>query len=118
MSQFGYVDEQAFRRIVREVRNAERIPKHDTVGPEEPSSVPPSVSYLAKLDDTLNSGGNVTAKIWSGDPLDDSGISVDAYDWFLASGDTLAGGTKVMLKWFSGHLYVTSAGCGTIASSS
>ena len=118
MSDFGFVDGDSFKRIAREVRDAERIPKHDNVGPEDTSSVPPGVSYLAKLDDTLNSGGNVTAKLWAGDPLDETNIEVDAYDWFLASGDTLAGGTKVKLEWFSGHLYVVAAGCGTIASSS
>lgn len=67
--------------------------------------------YLGVLDGTLEQGGSATMSIWNDDPLEDSGDNLTVWDWFLAVGEDLAGGTRVKVDLFSGKWYVTAAGC-------
>ena len=44
--------------------------------------------------------------IWARDPLADTGDDITVYDWFLATGQSLAAGTKVKVEFYSGKWYV------------
>jgi hypothetical protein len=73
--------------------------------------------HLGKLSGTLAAGGSATVEVWQVDPasgdLEDSTFSVEAYDWLLASGDSIAAGTTVMILQHlqSKRWYVFAAGC-------
>jgi hypothetical protein len=68
-------------------------------------------SLWATLEDDLESGGQATAVIWDGYPLEETDRVVTVYDWLLAEGDSLAAGQRVKIEWISGKWYVTGARC-------
>lgn len=73
-------------------------------------------SRMGKLAGELEAGGSATVNVWSyragsvqaTDPLE----QVTVYDWLLASGDSIAEGTKVFFELKSdGHWYVYASEC-------
>lgn len=73
--------------------------------------------HLGKLAGTLAAGGSATVEVWQVDSGShaDSGSSVVAYDWLLASGESLPSGTAVMILQHlqSKRWYVFAANCGS-----
>jgi len=63
--------------------------------------------WVGKLDETLNPGGSAAVSLWwpnnTSGVMEDSGKNITAYDWLLASGTTLASGSKVIVQYDSQH---------------
>lgn len=100
-------------RVARATREVEKMPRgqrwHRGRAP-----VHKHEWHLAKLDGSLSTGGTATASIWTwdGSSFADSGDDVTVHDWLLASGQTVASGTKVIIELHrTGIWIVTEAEC-------
>ena len=69
----------------------------------------------AVLDEELTEGSSATASLWlwDGDALADSGDSVEAHDWLLGSGETIAADTRIKVEFMpdTERWWVTAARC-------
>lgn len=71
----------------------------------------PINELIGKLDGTLTQGGAQTMSVWTGDPAADSSMNLTAEDWLLLSGNEIASGKKVWVRWMHGIWYVQAAEC-------
>lgn len=72
--------------------------------------IDPPVERFGMLDGILSYGGTAVVSVYDGTV--DTGRTVTVYDWLLSSGQTIAAGTKVFIKYFhNGKYHVTGAQC-------
>jgi len=69
------------------------------------------VTTLEAYDEVEESGGSCQAEIWNGYPPEATGKEIEAYDWLLGTGESLAAGTKVVIEKIADKWYVTNASC-------
>lgn len=66
------------------------------------------------LDEDLDYEGTATVSLWhhDGEELVDTGVDVEAHDWFLKSGEVASSGLRVIVKKHQdGKWWVTAAQC-------
>lgn len=70
-------------------------------------------AFIGKLDATMSPAGSAVVSIWSGTAGSeaDTTVNITAYDWLLATGQTIASGKKVIGVFINGIPYVISAEC-------
>lgn len=74
---------------------------------------PGAQAFIGKLDAELSQGSSVTVSIWSGtaNAETDSTINITAYDWLLATGQTMASGAKCAGLFINGIPYIIGGEC-------
>ncbi len=66
---------------------------------------------IGKLKGVLTQGGTQDIDVWTGTTETDSGDDINAKDWMLKSGESVASGKKVTFAWVNGRYYVIAGEC-------
>lgn len=104
---------QSAARVARATRQVERWVKNTPQSRGRWGGVN-SRWECGKLDGSMSFDGTATMSIWKwdGSTMADTGENVTVRDWLLASGQTIASGTRVVaIKHRGGQWFVVGAQC-------